>query len=226
MRHLIYLLAILLLVSAPTLAQPKLEIVGGSAIQFGDFYAGLNTVTHPVTIRNVGKDVLKIDTVVATCGCTAALSSSKRIAPNDSAQVKITFKIGSYRGNVGKTVRILSNDPESPANINFSVNILEVLQPKPEYMYFYNVKTDSAVRKTFELKNVTSEEVTIVKVKSKDPQLSIVRQPKKVLKPGEVTRLVVSLKARQTGYLQGELELTTNFKPSPIVTLGFNAVGK
>ena len=226
MRPFICFLTFSLVVSATILAQPKLEIVGGSAIQFGDFYSGLTSVKHAVTIRNLGNETLRIDTVIATCGCTAALSSSKRIAPHDSAQVAITFKIGSYRGNIGKTVRVVSNDPESPANINFSVNILEVLKPDPEYMYFYNVKVDSASTKTFRLKNVTSETVTILNVKSKDSQLSIVRQPKKVLKPGEETHLVVSLKPHQTGYLPGELELATSFKPSPIVTLGFNAVGK
>ena len=89
-----------------------------------------------------------------------------------------------------------------------------------------NVKVDSASTKTFRLKNVTSETVTILNVKSKDPQLSVVRHPKKVLKPGEETRLIVSLKPHQTGYVQGELELATSFKPSPIITLGFNAVGK
>src|ERR1051325_7122601 len=89
MRHLIYGILFWLAGFTTLLAQPKLEIVGGSAIQFGDFYSGLTSVKHAVTIRNLGNETLRIDTVIATCGCTAALSSSKRIAPHDSAQVAI-----------------------------------------------------------------------------------------------------------------------------------------
>jgi hypothetical protein len=98
--------------------------------------------------------------------------------------------------------------------------------PTPEYMHFYDVRLNAPVKKTFGLKNVTSVPITILRTASKDSQLTILTHPKKKLKPGEVTKLVVSLTLRRLNYMQGEIEIVTNFKPSPIVTLGYNAVGK
>ncbi len=227
MRSLISRSLFLLLINALSFGQPRIEIAHGGAIDFGTYYSGLKKVYHAVTVRNIGTDTLIISKVIANCGCTAALSSALVVPPGDSTNIKITFTIGSYRGDVGKQVRVLSNDTSRPTSyINFAVHILDVLAPTPDYMYFYDVKLNAPVKKSFELKNVTKVPITILKATSKESMLAIVTPPKKTLKPGEVTKMVVSLTPRQLNYMQGEIELVTNFKPSPVVTLGYNAVGK
>ena len=200
-------------------AQPKLEVIGGKNMDFGDVYSG-SKATRTIALKNVGTDTLNIAKVTASCGCTAALASSQHVAPNDTASLAITFNSGMYRGKLTKSVTVLSND-SIETTINFTVNIKTVLESIPQFLYFKKVKVDSPVTKSFRLKNTTSVSITILKVVSKDSQLTVqLRQNK--LGPGEETELEATLTPKKTGYIQGGIELTTDFNPYPLLLFSFN----
>lgn len=203
-------------------AQPRLEVVGGPNKNFGDIYSG-SKITRNVTIKNIGTDTLNISKVAASCGCTAALASSHHIAPNDTAAITITFNSGAYRGTLTKSVNIASNDSVAPAmNVNFTVAIKTVIESTPQFLYFNKVRIDSPVTKSLRLKNTTSVSITILKATSKDSQLTVQLLQNK-LKPGEETDMLTTLAPKKTGYIQGEIELKTDFEPYPVVSVGFNA---
>ncbi len=70
-----------------------------------------------VDIINTGTANLKISRVKSSCGCTAALLTSKIIEPNKNAELKIEFDTKHLSGQVARTVTLYSNDPEQPTRV-------------------------------------------------------------------------------------------------------------
>src|SRR5919108_5399266 len=87
-------------------SQPKLVVVQGNSLNFGDALTDTK-VTKEVTIKNMGKDTLRILEAKAQCGCTATLLKDSTLAPHDSTKLGITFDTRNYPpGSVIKHVYI------------------------------------------------------------------------------------------------------------------------
>ncbi len=206
-------------------AQPKLEVAGGLNQDFGNAYSGWKKVSHVLIVRNRGLNTLELHRVEATCGCTAALTSSRSIPPGDSSKITVNFTIGSYRGKVTKNVRVVSNDPaDSTLFINFSLNILDVLQSEPIFFYFDSIKADTPATKLIHLTNATASPVFIFRTLYKDSSIRALRLGRRKLRPGEKTDLTLTVVPRHEGYFQGELVLKTDFKEAPDVYLSYMGV--
>ncbi len=90
---------------------------------FGDVKEG-KIVTAVIGFKNVGNDNLIIKDVRTSCGCTAALLSSKNLKPGESGSIKIELDTSHREGKLTRTVTLYSNDPEIPnQTITLFVNI-------------------------------------------------------------------------------------------------------
>ncbi|GBD89877.1 hypothetical protein BMS3Abin04_00590 [bacterium BMS3Abin04] len=79
-----------------------------------------------VKVKNTGKKPLIINDINSSCGCTAALMSSKKLNPNQVGDLSISFDTAKREGKISRTVTIFSNDPENPVEtITLFVNILK-----------------------------------------------------------------------------------------------------
>ena len=79
-----------------------------------------------VKVKNTGKKLLVINDVNSSCGCTAALMSSKKLEPGQVGELSISFDTAKREGKISRTVTIFSNDPENPVEtITLFVNILK-----------------------------------------------------------------------------------------------------
>ncbi len=94
------------------LLQPKLVLQQNSH-EFGNIKQG-ETVSHTFVLSNSGGDLLKISNVQASCGCTAAAPEKNELAPGESTNLTVKFNSTGRMGAQKKTVRIYSNDPQSP----------------------------------------------------------------------------------------------------------------
>src|SRR5262249_349111 len=130
-------------------AQPKLLIVGGTKHDIGDIYTG--SARFAITLRNVGRDSLKISNVSTSCGCTAALMSTEKIAPRDSGRLEVTFNGSAYRGKVEKLISLVSSDTSQKyVTIKFDANVVPNISFDPPHLYFATI-ADSATTDTFEI---------------------------------------------------------------------------
>ena len=80
---------------------------------FGDINQG-DVVTHSFVIANNGGDLLKISSVKASCGCTAANPDKNELKPGESTNIVVTFNSKGRKGPQTKTVTVTTNDPEKP----------------------------------------------------------------------------------------------------------------
>jgi hypothetical protein len=93
-------------------AAPRIRIEPES-FDFGRAQPG-KTLRKDFTIRNFGDAELFIENVSTTCGCTAALSVQRRVAPGGRTGLRVTFDTRSYSGKVERQVLVRSNDPKAP----------------------------------------------------------------------------------------------------------------
>lgn len=101
---------------------PKLKL-NLSQHDFGTVEEG-KVVETKISFKNEGKAPLIISDVKTSCGCTAALLSSKLLQPGESGNIKIELDTANREGKLTRTVTLYTNDPQQPnQTITLFVNI-------------------------------------------------------------------------------------------------------
>ncbi len=96
--------------SAPKLFFPESEH------DFGKVKEG-KSVDYAFKFMNNGNSLLEIKSVNTSCGCTAAMPSSKKIEPGKEGTIRVEFDTTNRTGEVTRTIAVNSNDPEEPNKI-------------------------------------------------------------------------------------------------------------
>lgn len=96
---------------------PKIEITP-SSYDFGEIQYK-DIVNYNFKIRNNGNVDLSINRVATSCGCTTAKIAKTTLAPNEEAELQVTYNSGLMTGSHGKgrqerIIYIKSNDPVNP----------------------------------------------------------------------------------------------------------------
>jgi uncharacterized cupredoxin-like copper-binding protein len=96
----------------PQLLKPKVSLQQ-IEYDFGDITQN-DVVDHSFTLFNTGGDLLKIIEVTSSCGCTAASPDKKELNPGESTTINVTFNSRGRKGPQTKTVKVKTNDPDTP----------------------------------------------------------------------------------------------------------------
>ncbi len=80
---------------------------------FGTIKEG-DVVSVTIRFKNTGDKTLEIRDVKSSCGCTAAVLSSRVLKPNEEGKLRIEFDSSDRSGNVTRTVTLVSNDRKHP----------------------------------------------------------------------------------------------------------------
>jgi len=84
------------------------------SFDFGKVLPG-RTLRKDFRLRNLGNDVLVIERVSKSCGCTEATTDASTLEPGESTPLRVTVETRSASGRVQHEVLVRSNDPVSPA---------------------------------------------------------------------------------------------------------------
>ncbi|MFQ5714019.1 MAG: DUF1573 domain-containing protein [Candidatus Scalinduaceae bacterium] len=135
-----------------------------SDFNFGKIFKG-QKIEHVYKFENRGKGILEISKVKTSCGCTAAMLTNKIISPGKTGEIKATFNSGSYKGNVTKSITVLSNDPNSPKyKLTLSGKIIEEIIVKPRNINFGSIYLGKKIDKTITIKSLTEPNFKIKKI--------------------------------------------------------------
>ncbi len=88
-------------------------VVEPKHFDFGRVLPG-KTLHKDFQVRNFGSRDLEIQGVSTSCGCTAALTESRRLAPGRSSVLSVSLSTREDHGRVRRSVLIRSNDPRTP----------------------------------------------------------------------------------------------------------------
>jgi hypothetical protein len=121
---------------------------------------GVEKVEHVYRFRNEGRADLKIDKVSTTCGCTAALVSSKIVPPGGAGEIGATFTIGGRQGKQVKHIYVYSNDPAEPkVCLTIEGTVIPPLLVEPQTVILQDRPAESS--KTVRISQTLPEELTL-----------------------------------------------------------------
>ena len=89
-------------------AQSRISVLD-TVVDWGTVYKG-DKVEKMYRIKNSGTDTLRITSVTASCGCTAAMMDKQTLAPDSMGMLSIKFNSENFSGKVHKSVTVVSNE--------------------------------------------------------------------------------------------------------------------
>ncbi len=202
-KYFLPLLAILIL-SATAMAAPRLT-AEAPLFHFGRIAEGSKT-EHSFRFQNTGDAPLIISKVRSACGCTAALLSSKQLAPGEWGEVKTVFNSKGYRGPVTLSVHVYSNDPEQPKTpFRLQGEVYNKLRVMPARLKFSSSKDNRPFTATIKLRNDGSSTLFLSDLKTTSGELRAELSDSR-LAPGQTVQMVIRLtprddKSRYAGYV-------------------------
>jgi uncharacterized cupredoxin-like copper-binding protein len=230
MKTIFFYVLMLTSVSFAQLIGPKLTLQQ-SEYDFGDIKQG-EKVSHIFILTNTGGDLLKIEKIIPSCGCTAAMPEKSELTPAESTNLTVTFNSAGKRGKQTKIVRINTNDKENPQTlITIRGNVIVVPTDNkkktdkegssaiihfPETEHDFGVvKEGKTVAYTFEFDNSGNEVLRIGDIKT-TCGCTAALVSKKELAPGESGTLNVKLNtANRKGKMSRLITVSSNDPVDP-----------
>ncbi len=161
MRIILFFVTIMLTFFAGSFAfaAPNLQI-NDPKFDFGEIFQG-EKVLHVFEFVNEGDEILKIDRVRSSCGCTAVMVSEKSIPPGGKGELQANFDSTRFRNDVSKTIYLYSNDPVRPV-MQFQIKgtILETVAVEPTQVNFGAVAAGEPVTSKVLLRNQGKKPLT------------------------------------------------------------------
>lgn len=199
---------------------------------FKDIQEG-KIVNHNFTITNTGGDLLKITSVRASCGCTAANPNKSELKPGESTDIKVTFNSSGRSGNQTKFVYVNTNDPNNnEIRLKFTGNVVSSESsaltsnlPKiylPETQYdFGTVKEGSVVSHTFEFENKGNATLDISNIKTSCGCTAALVSSKQIA-PGKSGTIKIDLDTKnRQGRMSRTITISSNDPeiPNKVITI-------
>lgn len=109
------------------------QAAGRIELSAAEFDFGTIPNTGPVSqvfrVHNAGDGPLEIEQISTSCGCTTAEITSRRLASDDTTDLKVTYDPLAHGGATGEFLRIVyvrSSDPDTPeARLTIRATVVE-----------------------------------------------------------------------------------------------------
>ena len=83
--------------------------------------------------KNDGPGVVTISEVQTTCGCLGATADKMSYQPGESGVISATIKLGTFEGEIVKSIYVLSDDPQNPKRmLQMKITIPRLMEVSPE----------------------------------------------------------------------------------------------
>lgn len=167
--------------------------------------AALETHEVKFPFRVEGEAPVNIESVTTSCGCISADTDKKVYQPGETGEVKAVFKLGSFEGEVVKSLQVLSDDPTARSRqLQVKISIPKVFELTPEMTTW--TTGDEPVAKTVTVKILGDNPIEITGVTSS--REAVKAEVKEVTKGREYE---VTIKPDSTEKnMLGVLKLSTN----------------
>ena len=207
-----------LLISTYAVAAPRITVTP-ETVKFGEMDQG-QTVEDTVTVRNEGDEDLVIARIKAPCACTGVMIDNKVIKPGETGALKVTFRSGTMKGDVTRTLSVHSNDPNEPEKVvQIKVKVNEapaaVIQADPRMLDIGLVGGGEIRKHTIKIMNpgvkpLTIDKVTLSKTLTSNFEGELTIEPK-----GSADLEVTVTVPDRNGLFQEYVYITSNAAASP-----------
>ncbi len=140
---------------------------------FGSVIQNLK-LDHAFTFKNTGTATLRIRQIKSTCGCTAAMASSRKIEPGKEGKISVTFSAGSIPGPTSKKIIVYTNDPRNKAvKLNIKADVRVLLITKPRRINFGKQPKGTSITKYAALEGEDKKKAAITSATSSSNYINV-----------------------------------------------------
>jgi len=212
-RRVLFTVLMLLVLSASKVfaAGPQI-VVDENDINFGSIAQG-EKVERVFQFSNAGDDLLRIERVKSSCGCTAALLANRDLEPGTTGEVRATFDSTRFQGLVVKTIYLYTNDPmHKVVQLHLRGEVRRELSVSPNRLVLESVIPGQKTLASVAIANVGDKEFVVerAEVTVKEARVDF---PRRVLQPGETAEITLQVNVPEgndgfNGYLLVKLSGT------------------
>ncbi|SHJ76503.1 Protein of unknown function [Malonomonas rubra DSM 5091] len=190
---------------------------------FGTVFQG-DKVHHVFRFHNNGDQILQVGNVRSSCGCTAAMLSSKRIAPGDFGELRVTFDSTDFKGAIHKTISIDSNDPKHEA-VSFGLvgTVKAEILTEPDRIKWGRVKEGTELTTRVRLKNLGQKDIRLHAPTATNPELKAELSALDLPHGEEVELLVTATYPEGKKRLTGYIIIATDYQKLPQLRIPVSA---
>lgn len=73
--------------------------------------------TFVFPFQNIGKDTIRINRLVSTCSCAAAVCHDKKLAPGQTSEIAVSYNPKGHPGRFERRIFLYTGDEESPSAV-------------------------------------------------------------------------------------------------------------
>jgi hypothetical protein len=238
MLNKIFSIVLLLFYSALAQYASPRAVMSSLNHDFGTIVQGVS-VTHNFVIKNLGGEVLQIQSVKASCGCTAVSPSKRELSAGDSTVIKVDFNSAGRKGKQTKYINVVTNDPANPSiRLTITCNIIEPSEKNKQSALpkiqldttefdFGKVSEGKIYEHTFSIKNAGSGTLEIKDIKTSCGCTAALISSKKI-NAGKTGTLKIELDtANRSGKLSRTVVIKSNdpVEPEKILTIHADITG-
>lgn len=185
---------------APRTASPS----AGPRIRFTEELFDFGTVdqgqkvVHVYKFSNVGDAPLEISDVTSSCGCTATILSSRRLAPGQAGEVRAEFDSEKYLDQVQIFLHLFTNDPRRrQATVLLQGKVAAFVRTEPRELDLGLVPEGKPARGTLRIEAVRpGERLRVTGVEASSDALTLGPVRPDPAKPGVAYTVEVSLRGQ------------------------------
>ncbi len=209
---------------APGTGAPRLEIVGGDTIDWGEVGGG--SLEHELKLVNAGGEILNISEVKPACGCTTAPIDKEELAYGDTATIKVTMDVATRTGPTEKTITITTNDSTNPQRIVYlRANVVREVYAEPPYFAITNPAPGASGSATISLVNTGTSPVTIQPPKVNGTtvmHITFDMTAPKTLQPGDTVQVTATAMSPDDKPAQVPVVFATDNPKNPEIAVSLN----
>jgi hypothetical protein len=212
--------AIIFALSFNLMADPILEIEGGTTYDWGNMKPESSPLTAKIKIWNKGDQLLEVKKVKPGCGCTTAPLDTNLIAPGKYATLDVTLNVASTNGPVTKSISIFSNDPKTDHTILFlKANIVRAVTVFPQFLSFSRLFVNTQEESKITLTNNTEKAIKIMDIQVTPPDMKVNLKKNDLLPVKEPFTLVGTYTPKEAGRFNCSVVITTDNQEMQNITI-------
>jgi hypothetical protein len=213
-----------LLTAAIIFAKPAIKFKS-TTVDFGEVESG-KIVDINFEFENTGSDLLIINNVVPSCGCTTTGLSKKEYKTGEKGLISSKFNSSGYNGKVIKTITVTSNDPDSAETrltLSGTIMVKEFAQAdlKPERINFDTVTIGKTYTRKLNLSNSGTVDLRIIEI-SCNPEVSL-QFKTNTLGAKKTTEIILNFTPFSKGSFNNMVKIRTNDYRNPYVFVRLEA---
>lgn len=161
-------LALALLIPAACIAQAQAPAITFEKTHhdFGQIPAD-RKVTYRFKVKNTGTATLNITRINPSCGCTSTVLGKWSLEPGETTEVEASFDPRGFRGQVRKSIQVISDDPtKSAVTLAFEAEVIQEIMPSTTSVFFYDVVRTATRKTTMRLVSGNGKPVQVKEVKA------------------------------------------------------------